>query len=227
MRGLANDTPLVHPFADAWLTTAKQAMYPRVGLCRNFRLRAPLLTMPLGTDTIVIRNAMGIFDKKSSKRNTEDFDSPIEQVDLSAPSPTPAPEEPAPAPEVPPEPAPQEYGIEQAIALMRTLPNDSVELVVRVVKHTLESTDIHIPSIIEDASKKQKRIDDRVALLKEEIRDLESEIAQRTEEIGNLEEDHKETSMVKERLELAEKLDKQAPKGAAKLNPLAKKPGSK
>ncbi len=154
---------------------------------------------------------MGIFDKKSSKRNTEDFDSPVEQVDLGAMSPTPAPTEPAPA-EEPPEPPEQEYGIEQAIALMRTLPSDSVELVVRVVKHTLESTDIHIPTIIDDATKKQKRIDDRVALLKEEIRDLEAEIAQRTEEIGNLEEDHKETSKVKERLELAEKLDKQAPK---------------
>ncbi len=166
---------------------------------------------------------MGIFDKKSSKRNTEDFDSPIEQVDLSAAPPTPPPVEAPPVAEEPPEPAPQEYGIEQAIALMRTLPDDSVELVVRVVKHTLESTDIHIPTIIEDASRKQKRIDDRVALLKEEIRDLEAEIAKRTEEIGTLEEDHKETSMVKERLELAEKLDKKAPKAS---KPTAKKPAA-
>ncbi len=165
---------------------------------------------------------MGIFDKKSSKRSTEDFDSPIEKVDLSAATPTPPPPVEDPVPAAPPEPPPQDYGIEQAIALMRTLPDDSVELVVRVVKHTLESTDIHIPTIIEDASKKQKRIDDRVALLKEEIRDLEAEIARRTEEIAALEEDHKETSMVKERLELAEKLDKQAPKGG---KPAPKKPG--
>ena len=163
---------------------------------------------------------MGIFDKKSNKRSSEEFDSPIEQIDLNASPPTPEPAE-APTAPAAPQPVPQEYGIEQAIALMRTLPSDSVELVVRVVKHTLESTDIHIPTIIADAASKQKRIDDRVAMLKEEIRDLESEIAQRTEEIGNLEEDHKETSMVKERLELAEKLDRETPassKGAPAAN---------
>tara|TARA_R110002096_G_scaffold44526_13_gene120548 strand:+ start:144669 stop:145187 length:519 start_codon:yes stop_codon:yes gene_type:complete len=163
---------------------------------------------------------MGIFDKKS-KRSSEEFDSPVEQIDLNATSPAVEPSE-APTAPTAQQPAPQEYGIEQAIALMRTLPNDSVELVVRVVKHTLESTDIHIPTIIEDASNKQKRIDDRVAMLKEEIRDLESEIAQRTEEIGNLEEDHKETSMVKERLELAEKLDREAP-ASSKGSPVANK----
>ncbi|MCP4449480.1 MAG: hypothetical protein GY811_29720 [Myxococcales bacterium] len=162
---------------------------------------------------------MGIFDKKSSKRSSEEFDSPVEQVDLSVPSPAPPTsdeEEPsssdaakaaAPAPD---------YGIEQAIALMRTLPSDSVELVVRVVKHTLESTDIHIPSIIADATKKQERIESRVALLKVEIADLEEEIALRTREIADLEEDHKETSLVKERLELAEELGKQDEKNSHK-----------
>ena len=168
---------------------------------------------------------MGIFDKKSTKRSTEDFDSPIEQVDLSVPTPAPADVE-EPKPEVPAA-AQQEYGIEQAIALMRTLPSDSVELVVRVVKHTLESTDIGIPNIIADASRKQERIDKRVALLKEEISDLESEIALRTKEIADLEEDHKDTSMVKERLELAEKLGKEdgATSGTKKKD--AKAPGTK
>ena len=146
---------------------------------------------------------MGIFDKKSSKRKDDDFDSPSEQVDLSVA--TPAPE---PAYEAPTTPH-QDYGIEQAIALMRTLPSDSVELVVRVVKHTLESTNIDIPTIIEDATAKEDRIDDRVALLREEIGDLEDEISRRSKEIEDLEDDRKETSMVKERLELAEKLDQQ------------------
>jgi len=159
---------------------------------------------------------MGIFDKKSTRNKSEDFDSPIERVELgSATAKVTAKADPPPS-EPTKAAAPQkEYGIEQAIALMRTLPSDSVELVVRVVKHTLESTDIDIGTIIEDATAKQNRIDSRVALLREEISDLESEIKQRSEEIGTLEEDHKETSMVKERLELAEKLDKQA-SGSAK-----------
>ena len=161
---------------------------------------------------------MGIFDKKSSKRGTEDFDSPVENVDLRVATPVPMDSE-DPEPEAAAEasaPAKQEYGIEQAIALMRTLPSDSVELVVRVVKHTLESTAIGIPNIIADATKKQERIDKRVALLKEEISDLEGEIAHRTKEIADLEEDHKETSMVKERLELAEKLGNEDSKTTGK-----------
>lgn len=150
---------------------------------------------------------MGIFDKKSSKRGTEDFESPVERVDLDAATPAPVAEPEPEEPKAVSSPT-QEYGIEQAIALMRTLPTDSVELVVRVVKHTLESTDIEIPAIIADATRKQNRIDARVALLKEEISELEGEITQRTKEIADLEEDHKETSLVKERLELAEKLEK-------------------
>jgi hypothetical protein len=167
---------------------------------------------------------MGIFDKKKGKRPDE-FDSPVEQIDLSAPpeavtevsaqASSEAAEERAEAAGGEPEQqASQEprsnpdYGIEQAIALMRTLPDDNVELVVRVVKHTLESTQINIGEIIKDATGKQDRIDKRIKLLKEEIGDLQKEIETRSKEIENLEEDHKETTVVKDRLQLAEKLGK-------------------
>jgi len=98
------------------------------------------------------------------------------------------------------------YGIDDAIQLMRTLPGDNVELVVRVVKSTLESPNIEIKTIIEDASSKQKRIEDRVSVLKAEISELENEIKSRKTEIDGLETDHSETTQVKERLLLAEKL---------------------
>ncbi len=156
---------------------------------------------------------MGIFDKKSSKRKDDDFESPTEHVDLSVPTPAPEPAYEAPATQH------QDYGIEQAIALMRTLPSDSVELVVRVVKHTLESTNIDIPTIIEDATAKEDRIDTRVVLLQEEIGDLEDEITRRSREIEDLDNDRKETSMVKERLELAEKLDRQTTTSASTSSP--------
>ena len=167
---------------------------------------------------------MGLFDKK--KKGRDEFDSPVERIDLSAPDPgalpetaeieadePPLPEERAPRSPSPPEqaPAPRRppstgYGINDAIALMRTLPSENVELVVQVVKHTLESARIDIGSIIEDASSKQQRIENRVATLREAIADLEREIATRRTEIGELEADHKETTLVKERLVLAEKL---------------------
>ena len=184
--------------------------------------------------------AMGLFDKK--KKGRDEFDSPVEQVDLSTAGTTitmsPDEEEeddgpPAAAkaptaaasssssrpamPGLPPVASPARaakpsqspvtsYGIDDAIQLMRTLPQENVELVVRVVKHTLESTRIDIGAIIDDASQKQQRIEARVAVLKDAIADLEREIQVRRKEIDELETDHRETTKVKERLVLAEKL---------------------
>lgn len=165
---------------------------------------------------------MGLFDKR---KKSDDFDSPVESIDLSAPpEPEPVPE-PAPralASEEPirnaqterePDPEPERddweppsYGINDAIQLMRALPQDNVELVVQVVKRTLESTKVKVSHIIEDASRKQENIEGRIGVLKREIADFESEIATRKEEIAKLEADHDETSTVKDRLQLAEKL---------------------
>ena len=58
-------------------------------------------------------DSMGIFDKKKTSRKGDDFDSPVERIDLSSAAATPAPEEDAPEEEAPkeeaaaaPEPAP-------------------------------------------------------------------------------------------------------------------------
>jgi hypothetical protein len=103
------------------------------------------------------------------------------------------------------EPRPH-YGIEQAIQLMRALPMDqNPALVVAVIKTTLESLKVKVSDIITDAARKQKDLEERVANLKRAIADFEKEIETRTEEIARLEADHKETTAVRGRLELAEK----------------------
>ena len=151
---------------------------------------------------------MGLFDKKKS----DDFNSPVERIDLSSmTAPVPASQVTAPPAgrsviQPPPEPEPQRYGINQAIELMRTLPQDNVELVVQVVKRTLESTHIRIDTIIQDAARKQANIEGRINVLKQEIAELERDIATRRNEIAALDTDHKETTLVKDRLVLAEKL---------------------
>lgn len=178
---------------------------------------------------------MGLFDKRDKSKGKkkgggDDFDSPVEKIDLSAPVPEPEPEpapKPKPQPKAQPAPKPAAlskpkevvmevddhddyeapaFGIDKAIELMRTLPQDNVELVVQVVKLTLESTKVKIPTIIKDATRKQDDIQGRIKVLKSEIAEYEQEIAQRKEEIGGLEADFDETSTVKNRLELAEKL---------------------
>ncbi len=194
---------------------------------------------------------MGLFDKRDKgsgkgkgKKKGDDFDSPVERIDLSAPAPViPEPTKPEPlvpepkapssltkkAPEPEPEPEPEEeeeddyvapaFGIDKAIELMRTLPPDNVELVVQVVKLTLESTRVAIPAIIDDATRRQDQIQSRIGILKEEIANFEKQIASRREEISGLEEDFAETSTVKDRLQLAEKLTKgDATKKAARVS---------
>jgi hypothetical protein len=98
------------------------------------------------------------------------------------------------------------YGINQAIQLMRSLPADqNPELVVIVIKATLESLKVKVADIITDAERKTKDLEERVSNLKRAIADFEKEIETRKEEIGRLEADHSETSAVRQRLELAEK----------------------
>ena len=98
------------------------------------------------------------------------------------------------------------YGIAEAIQLMRALPVDQQpDLVVRVVRATLGSLNVHLPDIIEDASRKQKQVEDRIAAEHGQVADLEKQLEARRREIAGLEADLKETTTVKERLQMAEK----------------------
>ncbi|MCC6746912.1 MAG: hypothetical protein IT371_04590 [Deltaproteobacteria bacterium] len=157
---------------------------------------------------------MGLFDKK--RKEKDEFDSPVEQVNLSAPvAAQPPPPPPRRLEAAPPSPlalAEQEdeaprYTIDQAIELMRLLPVDNVELVVQVVKKTLESTKVKIPAIIQDATRKLDRLEKRVEVLKQEIREYEEEIAKRRNEIAAHEADHAETTTVRGRLAMAERMN--------------------
>jgi septal ring factor EnvC (AmiA/AmiB activator) len=98
------------------------------------------------------------------------------------------------------------YGIAEAIQLLRGLPVDqNVDLVVRVVRATLASLSVHLSDIIEDATKKQKSTQDKIATAHGKVADLEKQLAEHRREIAALEADLKETTTVKERLQMAEK----------------------
>ena len=69
------------------------------------------------------------------------------------------------------------YGIDDAIKLMRTLPVEENEnLVVRVMKTTLESLKVRIGEIIEDAVKRQDVLGKKVADYKAQIASFEREM---------------------------------------------------
>jgi hypothetical protein len=127
---------------------------------------------------------------------------------------------------IPPKQSPL-YGIEEVIGLMRELPQENRELVVTVVKKTLESTQIDLDEIIGGAEDKESRLRDKTQTLQSEIKNLQQEIEKRNQEIALLQKDLKETSSVKEKLELAQQLHppKQVQSKAAPVttsNPIAK-----
>jgi hypothetical protein len=105
------------------------------------------------------------------------------------------------------------YGIAETIQLMRTLPVDrDGELVFRVVRATLASVNVHLPEIIEDASRKQKATQEKIAAEQVQIAELEKQLEAHRKEIAALESELKETTTVKDRLQLAEKAASVAPR---------------
>ena len=76
---------------------------------------------------------------------------------------------------------------------------------VRVVRATLASLSVHLSDIIEDANKKQKATQERIATQHTKVAELEKQLGEHRKEIAALEADLKETTTVKERLQMAEK----------------------
>ena len=122
-----------------------------------------------------------------------------------------------------------EYGIQDAIELMRQLPNVNTDIVITVVIKTLESANIQVDEIIADAQDRETRIENRSVELITKIDELESQIAELNEEITQLNSDLEETTKVKTLLlgslerdkpkpnvkpAIVEKTNKDAPKDA-------------
>ena len=113
------------------------------------------------------------------------------------------------------------YVIDDAIKLMRTLPVEENEnLVVRVMKTTLESLKVRIGDIVDDAMKRQDVLGKKVTDYKAQIQSFEREIEARRHEIHRLEEELGEVTRVKERLLAADQLSVTPnPPGAGSMSP--------
>ena len=108
-----------------------------------------------------------------------------------------------------PSPGQHGYGIEQLTKLMRELPGGNVELVVRVLKKTLESVRVSVPNLIQDAARRETELEERMSAQRRAIAALEDEINNKRRAIEELETHFREVMMVKERLNLALSLEQQ------------------
>ena len=102
------------------------------------------------------------------------------------------------------------YGIEEAVGLMRKLPDVDTEVVITVVRKTLESANVRVNEIIADAEKKEGNINKRTNTLTSEIEELQKKITLRNKEISILTKDLQETTKVKKLLQQGERDAKSA-----------------
>ena len=98
------------------------------------------------------------------------------------------------------------HGIGDIIRLLRSLPVDQhPELVVQVIRATLESMDVvHVTDLIQDAARHEQRLSERIAALRAQMAELSKQIDMHREEVSRLEGDLKETTVAKDRLMFAE-----------------------
>lgn len=121
------------------------------------------------------------------------------------------PQAPAPQAPMPPPMAaapavvarPASYGIEDAIQLMRELPDNKKEMVITIVQKTLVSAKINVSTILDDATRKIERLERKNEKLAQEIRELEEAILQRKLEMDHNARDVAETREVKVSFEAA------------------------
>jgi hypothetical protein len=93
------------------------------------------------------------------------------------------------------------YGIGDLIRLLKTIPIDQhPDLVVRVVKTTLESVGVQSSHVVDDAVRHETLVNERIKVLDGEIEGLTREIQARRDQIAQLQVDLSETTYAKERL---------------------------
>jgi predicted nucleic acid-binding Zn-ribbon protein len=113
--------------------------------------------------------------------------------------------DPAPGMTAPQGATPQKrFGIDRAIQLMRSLPTEqNPELVAMVITGTLESLDMNVSDIIEDANARAMELEARIASIKARNSALEKEIELGVDEIVKLEASLAEAMNVKDRIQSA------------------------
>lgn len=99
-----------------------------------------------------------------------------------------------------------EYGIQETIKLLRAMPKGDQDIVLMVVKKTLESMDVRVADIIRDAEIKEKGFNQLLSTLRAEVTDYQSKVKTKQQEIITLEVVLKETTAVKNRFMYVENL---------------------
>lgn len=110
------------------------------------------------------------------------------------------------------------YGIDDAIKLLRKLTHINSDVKIIVAKTTLESMNVVIGDLIKEAQGKEENITNQIAQLRKEIDALQAEIKKRNDSIAELQADFTETKEVRLCLAKGEPLES-GPKTQSKVGP--------
>jgi hypothetical protein len=108
-------------------------------------------------------------------------------------------------PRPPPPSTPLRFDIARMIELVRRLPDGDAAVVAHTLGAALASVGVTLPPVIEDAQRRQADLEDRLRVVEAEIEERVQTIDSLRREIAALETDHAETTMVRERLERAQR----------------------
>jgi hypothetical protein len=99
------------------------------------------------------------------------------------------------------------FGVDEALQLLKQLPDNDDELMIYGVKTTLESVGVDIGQIIQDAQNKAENVKSQIAGVEDEIAALETQILEKSQTIDQHSDHLAELNNLKRRLEHAIRLE--------------------
>ena len=98
---------------------------------------------------------------------------------------------------------PANYGVDQAIMLLRQIPSDRTnqKMVVNIVRKTLESAGIDIPRLLEAATQRQDEVTNEIVRIQGEISSFHQAIEEKTVIVQQYQEQLAEIGSLRERFE--------------------------
>lgn len=143
---------------------------------------------------------MGLFSRQDRSSNNDDLD-----LELPTHEDFHQPLVDEPNPKVHPQPAQTvssgRYGIDDAIELLRQLPESEDHQTMSVICKTLESAQIRMSDLLQDARQKEQKLKQQHKGLEQDIEQLQAKIDDRRKQLKQLSESLEEVTRIKARFE--------------------------
>jgi hypothetical protein len=100
-----------------------------------------------------------------------------------------------------------QYGVDQALSLMKQVPLEGLneKLIVSVIRRTLESMGVNIPTLLQASAERQDDITQHIVGLQSEIASMNQAIEEKRSQVNQLQDQLREIGLLMERFEESSK----------------------